>query len=459
MIRLLRIEVRHSVTPLVLPLLAVLLWITPLARDLTPVALWLDRSVDVEGSLQLIGPFAAGTAAWMASRGSRRTMGDLLTSTPRNPLTRALTTWFASAGWIAAFYVALCAVFLSIAANQATWGSPLWWPAVDGFIAAITCSAIGFALGQWFPSRLTTPLAAVGVLALILGIRSAAPTDRSVGLGVLSPIYPTFGLDASVFHRPLPDLSILKLLLYLGILVITLGALAWRARTERPVLRSAGTALLAAGVALSVTAGILDSTAYTDGHGIIVPAFHSTGTATEDQAVPYTPVCSHTPLPVCVHPAYAGGNELAVLATAINAVARPVLGVPGMPVRAEQTADKGFGVRGNPPVLPFPNFIVHGNAIQPPLFDEVFTADMALSLFSGPVTATRSITPVQRALALYLVQQAHRSTDPRTLTPQNPAVAAAATRFAALTPTARTTWLAAHLAAIRAGHLTPQDIP
>jgi hypothetical protein len=60
---LLRIEARRNPAPLVLPLLAALLAITPLAHELTPVALWLDRSADVESSLQLIGPFAAGLVA------------------------------------------------------------------------------------------------------------------------------------------------------------------------------------------------------------------------------------------------------------------------------------------------------------------------------------------------------------------------------------------------------------
>jgi len=43
--------------------------------------------------------------------------------------------------------------------------------------------------------------------------------------------------------------------------------------------------------------------------------------------------------------------------------------------------------------------------------------------------------------------------------PPAPQVSAAANRFAALPPAARHAWLAAHLPALRAGHLTPAQIP
>ena len=117
---LLRIEARRNPAPLVLPLLALLLWLTPLAQNTRPVALWLDRSVDVGASVELLGPFAAAAAAWTASRDHRRKMTDLLASTPRNPYARTLAAWLVSLGWMVAFYVALAAAYLSITATQAT---------------------------------------------------------------------------------------------------------------------------------------------------------------------------------------------------------------------------------------------------------------------------------------------------------------------------------------------------
>lgn len=446
MIRLLRIETRRNPTPFLLPLLALLLGITPLARNLTPVGLWLDRSVDVEGSVQLIGPFAAGAAAWLASRGGRRSMTDLLASTSRNPWTTALATWLATAGWMVAFYLAVAVVYLGITATQMTWGSMHWLPPVTGLIAVAVCSLVGFVIGQWLPSRLTTPLVAVGMLAVILGVRSAAPTDRVLGIGLLSPIYPTFGLDASVFYTTEPDLAIVRIVLYAGILGLALAALAWHARTERTALRPTAIVLLTVGLALSATAGALDATARDTGTGVVIPVFHTT-----DPPVAYTPVCSRAPFPVCVHPAYDGGHELQVLTAAIDPVVEPVLGIPGMPVRAEQFATGGYGVRGD--VLPFNNFTIHGDSLQPPAFGQKFESDMAVSLFSDSRTL-HDTTPVQRTLALYLLHQAHDTPGPGfTADP------AAASRFAALPPTARAAWLATNLPAIRAGHLTVEDIP
>jgi hypothetical protein len=458
MIRLLRIEARHNPAPLVLPLLAILLGITPLAQDLTPVALWLDRSADVEGSIQLIGPFAAGAAAWTASREHRSSIGDLLASTPRNPWLRTASAWLVSLAWMAGFYLAVCTAFLSITATQATWGRPDLWPAVAGFFALVMCSAVGFALGLRFTTRFITPLVAVGTLAVILGVRSATVSDQMAGIGLLSPIYPGFGLNASVFYAPQPDLSMLKIVCDLGVLALALGVAAWCFRADRPSLRRGGAALLAAGFALTAAAGGLDATARSDGHGIIVPAFHD---AAADHAVAYTPVCSRTLLPVCVHPAYDGGHEPAVLSAMISKIVSPVVGVPGMPVRAEQ-APAGLtsagGVQGNPPVLTFQPFIMHGSSLQPTEFAMFFEDSVALSLFLPPHALVKRATPAQRALALYLLQQAGDTASPAVIPPA-PAVTAGAARFAALRPAARTAWLTTHLAALRAGSLTPEDIP
>jgi hypothetical protein len=132
-----------------------------------------------------------------------------------------------------------------------------------------------------------------------------------------------------------------------------------------------------------------------------------------------------------------------------------------MPVRAEQVPDSEIslgGVQGNPSILPIQPFIVHGTSLQPAAFQVVFTDSIALSLFIPARSPVERATSAQRALALYLLRQAHDTADPHLL-PSDPAVTAAAARFAALRPAARTKWLTAHLPALRAGYLTPADIP
>src|SRR5581483_7201380 len=67
MSRLLRIEARRSPLPALFPLCLVLLYLTPIAQHLEPVALWTDRSTDLQSAVQMIGPFTAATAAWAGS--------------------------------------------------------------------------------------------------------------------------------------------------------------------------------------------------------------------------------------------------------------------------------------------------------------------------------------------------------------------------------------------------------
>jgi hypothetical protein len=128
--RLFRIELRRNATWALLPLLGGLLWLaSPYGRALkAPVVLWSSRSVAMQGTLQVLGPFAAAIAAWMASREARRQMTDLVTSTPRSRFSRRLAALAASACWSLALYVAADAVLFALTAGEATWGGPVWWP-------------------------------------------------------------------------------------------------------------------------------------------------------------------------------------------------------------------------------------------------------------------------------------------------------------------------------------------
>jgi hypothetical protein len=189
---------------------------------------------------------------------------------------------------------------------------------------------------------------------------------------------------------------------------------------------------------------------------VTVPALHDPAT---DRAVPYTPVCSHAPVPVCLHPAYAADNELSALTTMINKVAAPLAGAAGMPVRAEQLAggengEVGFRMVSSPPVLTVPHFIVHGTTIDPPRFAEEAETAVALALVTPPGTKPEHVTAIQRSAATYLLDQAGYAIY-RVWLPTDASVTAAANRIAALGPA----WLRDHVSAIRNGDLTPQDIP
>lgn len=452
MTRLWGIELRRNalpVLPVFMPIMVLVLWLSPISRNLTPVALWPDRSTDLQSAVQGLGPFVAGAAAWTASRDHRRDLTELLRSTPGSPFRRAVVTWAATTAWAVLAYLATAVTIFAITATQATWGGPVWWPVAVGLAALITCSALGFVFGKRFPGRFTTPLVAIGtLLAMAAGMEAAGDGVR---LGLLSPLFPAVDLESAVFYDVRPDLAETQLLFLAGVLAVAVGALARTTRREWHKTRRGGTIAVAAGLLLVSAAAALVTTGTTDSRGLTVPLLHND---TSDRSVAYTPVCGTDRLPVCVHPAYA--PELTTLSTVVNAIAAPLAGAPTFPVRAEHRAAETGPPRvtGTPPVLTIPHFIIHDHTLAPPAFAAQIETGIALALAT---TTPTHPTPAQIAVATYLLRQA--GDEPAHGLPRTPATDAAATRLAALDAAARTSWFATNLPAIAAGGLTPQDVP
>ena len=117
----------------------------------------------------------------------------------------------------------------------------------------------------------------------------------------------------ATFYPFLPDLPIAQVMFLAGLAVALLGTLALPAGSGGRALRAAAGGLTAAGLLAAGTAVGLAGTGTMDAHGMIaIPALHD---AASDQPLQFTPVCSHTAIPVCLNPAYAG--YLAVTATAL----------------------------------------------------------------------------------------------------------------------------------------------
>jgi hypothetical protein len=459
--RLLRIEARRSALLPLLPLCLALMYLTPIFQHLEPVALWTDRSTDLQSAVQMIGPFSAATAAWTASRERRRTMDDLLASTPCDQWRRWLASWAGTCGWAVLFYAAVGAVLFSLTAVQATWGDPVVWPVLSGLTALIACTTIGFAAGRLVPSRITTPLTGVGVFfAMTVGMGSAV---HGGAFGRLSPLYPSIGLESSVFYAIRPDLTYVQAGCYLGLTTVAFGLVTLHDHAGGRRLLLVGTAVTMCGLALVASAVWLVSTSHRDHQGVIVPMLHDSGT---DRTIPYTPVCTHSPFPVCLHPAYAAANERTTFDTTINKIAAPLLGTPGLPVRADQIpgTDKGSPastVEGDPPVLLLPDLIIHGHTLEPAGFARAFRTRIALALVMKASTTPchcAKETPAQRAVALYLLDQAGYRPDTH-LIPREEAVTNAAQHLAAMPTTVRTAWFMRHIAAVRAGTLTITELP
>jgi hypothetical protein len=463
--RLLRIEARRNVLLALSPLLLLLVAASPVGRHLAPVALWPDRSIGPQNILQGIGPFVAGSAAWMASREHRRGMTDLLASTPRDAWVRSLLTWAATAGWAILFYAAATGALFGLTAVQATWGHPVWWPALSGMTALLACAAIGHAAGRLLPGRFTAPLAAIGVFLLMSIAMATALNGRSgtgANFGVLSPLYPSIGIGATVYYATRPDLGLVQITCYLGVAVAALGLTGLGVGLRRRI--AIGVTVL--GVALTATAVGLTATSHRDAQGVVVPLLHN---AASDRSVPYTPACGQGAPPMCVHPAYSAA--LPVLGKLVDDLAAPLVGTPGLVVRVEQTATGSdtaeMLVQGSPPVLTIPHSVLDGHlgshAITPSGYVLVLQTQIALDLVTPPGTApdkagSSKAGPAQRALAVYLLRQAGDTVNPKAI-PDDAGVTAAAQRFAALTPTGRHAWLVEHVAALRAGDLTLAELP
>jgi hypothetical protein len=448
-IRLLRVELRRNALLVVLPVVALLWLASPIARHLYPIALWPDRSTDIQSALQGLCPFTAGVAAWMAHRERRRDMTDLLATTPFNPALRGLAVLVATTAWAVLGYLAGAAVLLMITSRQATWGHPVLWPPLVGLLAVIAATAVGFAAGRLAPSRFTAPLAAIGMLGL-LAIGAQTAFDGSL-FGAIGPLYPAINLHLSVFYPVRTDLAVVQLLCAGGVLVAALGVLVLRTGNRRTGVAGAIAGVLLIGLSIGFA-----GTAYRDRQGaIVVPALDD---VPSQQALAYTPVCSGSALPVCVHPAFAA--KLSIVDKAVNVLAEPLLGTPGLPVRAQQEPIDSLmdtTVRGDPPILAMPPLFIQGDTLGPAKQAGMFETSLALALVEASGMSPLQTTSAQRAVATSLLRRAGDPVDP-VLVPSDPAVQAAAARLGALSRDAWHAWLVTHIAEVRTGALTLTEL-
>jgi hypothetical protein len=289
--------------------------------------------------------------------------------------------------------------------------------------------------------------------------------------------------DSGIFYPWLPDLPIARIMFLAGIAVAALGLTGLPARAGGRWLRRAAAVLTLAGVALAGTAVGLAGTARLSAHGMIIPALHDPA---NDAPITYTPACGRAAgVPVCLNPAYRRWlpDVTAALAPALAEVA----GLPGTPVRATQVAaayPSGDGgppqvitIGGHAPVLrmslgqldmPGPCGFCDG-----PVPTRQFAGQMRLLFAQAFVGAGNgSGSPAQQAVQAALLRGAGIpfAAQPKLLAttkngpgpPPGPAtgpVYAAARRLATRPAAARHAWLAAHLAALRAGRLALKELP
>ena len=486
--RLLYVELRRNAMPWILPLIAALFWFDSYRPSTGTAQLYVLRTYWNMGQGHTIidfGPFVAGVAAWMGSRDGRRGLADLVTATARPRWAAQLATWAATAIWAVAAYLIFVGVMFAMYARQGVGGAPPWWWVAVGATAVTAFSAVGFAVGAYWPSRFAAPVAAFGGF-LAMAMSSQTGFRDTSGWALILPTNSNGNFDqtdSGIFYPWLPDLPIARIMFLAGIAVAALGLTGLPARAGGPWLRRAAAVVTLAGMASAGIAVGLASNARLSAHGMAIPALHD---AANDAPITYTPACGRAAgVPVCLNPAYRRWLP------DVNAALAPVLaaaaGLPGTPVRATQVAvpypigeggpPQTVTLGGHPPVLrvPLGSFNLPGSCgfCDGPVAAKVFTDQMRLLFTQAFVGAgDGSGSPAQQAVQAALLRGAGIpfAAQPGLIAnakngpgpspgPATGPVYAAAQRLATLPAAARHAWLAAHLAALRAGRLTLKDLP
>ena len=479
--RLLRLELRHNVMLWLLPVVGVLFWYNGYREVMALPPMWNLRAMTLQNRLllDLVIP-AVGAAAWMGSREGRRDMTDLLGVTARPRWSRQLAAWAATTAWAEVGCLACIAVVYVMTARQASWGGPLWWPAAVSVAGVPPLTAIGFAAGALFPSRFITPLITVAVFFGFAFSTQATSGDHSNWQ--ISPLISgAFNVGAApgvaTFYRYLPDLSIAQVMFTVGLTAAVLGGLGLPA-ANGPRLRWLAAVVTAAGLGAAGTAVTLAGTGRLDPHGmIVIPALHD---AASGQPVSYTPRCSGTAIPVCVHPAYS--VVLPAVTAAVGSELTELAGLPGAPARISQVPVAYQQSPGNTiriiAALPSPSAFVVPDPVpgQPGATSAEFAGQLAQSLGLQLIIDVvldgsgrgADLNPSQAELAVIGGSvQFPSSVEGRDLPPPfsrlrdapGSPVGLAARRFAALTPAARHDWLEHHLTALRAGQISLAELP
>ncbi|GBD15668.1 hypothetical protein HRbin26_00560 [bacterium HR26] len=425
--------------------------------------LWSSTNEQLQAA---VAPFAvpavAGVAAWMAGRDRRRGIEDLLDSTPASPATREIALWAATAAWGVLAYAAFATYMMGRTALSATWGGPDLWRVAIVLAAILAGAAWGFLIGRLIPSRLTPPLvtvAGLGSMQFVANYRVPAAGGESnpSWVNYLAP------------DKTTPETAPWQMLLYIGLTITALAGSALRhRRTEIHLAALAIAALPALAGAVMIwgswprydpTTGLMR-----DGWGRpITPPNPAT-----------QPVCRGSPVSVCVHPQYLPLLDQAV--EEANRLVEPLLGLPGVPMRAEE-GDVGFVGGGSSSLFEVGN--------QAWLSVTAFADDLVAAPESRVDGAI--VNEAQLAIRIWLIERVrirHAYTlgchegIPAIVTEDSwrplhefvpgssnpagmptPQICQAVERFSRLSPAEQRDWLEAHYADLRAGRLALDDLP
>ena len=465
-LRLFAIESRRTFALWLVPVIVAASWLIVSNSIMTGIALWVDTSVAVQNSVIFAGPMIAAAAAWMAGREKRRSMSELLTTTPRPAIARDLASWSATA---CAGTLAYGLIFLYVAVmtmTKATWDSPYWGPIIIGSLAMIAHAATGYAFGRYIPSRYTAPVLAtllflgqvyVGQMA---GFNPFATTflgrvDSLFGeLRFLSPVART---QHNVFYGVWPDVMLSQAVWLGGVALVALALIALR---DQPTLTTSILTVAALSLAIGGGAATAIGTP-SEAEELYQSAYEEPG-----ERIPYELVCADGVVEVCVHPAFE--RWLDTISTRTDRILAPVAGLDGLPLVAEQWGPDPIEGEGHIGfwIDTFPESTDYAvDAIARCALDPCAPDGSRVTCQSDPCDGPNGDPAVAEVIYRWLWQQAgldpaeSRLLDAEAYTPNRHRIADYVDRFAALSPEAQRAWLETNFAALQAGELTLDDLP
>lgn len=447
--RLVLIETRRTVAVLLALPLFLLAWQTLGGWFVRPVVLWPDLSFVIGKGATPIGPPLAGIAAWMAGRERRRGLAELLHTTARASFPRLLATLAGTLCWGVLAYSAFVIFALLWTARRATWGGPDGWPILVGLLALALYATFGFLIGTVLPSRFAAPLVALAVFAVQVSLLPLA--NAFLSFYPLQWVFLVTHVDTTVWFGSRPAVAPFQALFSVGLTILGLVGLAYYRGRPHPLWSVASVLLALALVTASIVGVLQRAPTRAQMREYWYP---------DRPARAYTPVCSAAPLPVCVHPAYAAA--LPQVSADLNDLLAPLIGVPGFPSHAEQSApstiSRAVQVAG---ALPYALDTYNTyNARTTALFCAIYACPTDTLV---PVGTLQPGDPARTVIAAWLWDrvegQTYSSFGSCGVGGYTSDACAAAARFAALDPQAQHEWLVAHFADLRAGRLTLEDLP
>ncbi|WIM96347.1 hypothetical protein ACTOB_008537 [Actinoplanes oblitus] len=249
MSRILRIEIRRSAalgSALILLVAGVALLYLFDETD-WPTG-WMQLAMTQRLYLAVLWPLALAAGAWEGRRERQANMTELLATTPRPRVHRAVPTLLAMAVTLTAGYL-----LMGAAGAVSLVGTALYLPpavltvTVVGVLSLVAAVWVGLAIGRLLPWLVTAPLLAVAGLGLLLTIPGATRPRGWLAL-VFSPIYEMNMPDA---YTTVPGRVSAAQASWLGALAIT-GLLLFAARGWRIRVAALLPVVLGATLAIAV---------------------------------------------------------------------------------------------------------------------------------------------------------------------------------------------------------------